>query len=79
MVVDFVVVDLFGVNGISEFSEDIEDGIKGGLGLELGFNLHHDGHNASLARVVEGVLLSQTDGVGGSQEDNSKDCEDLHR
>lgn len=34
-VVDFVVVDLFGVNGISEFSEDIEDGIKGGLGLEL--------------------------------------------
>lgn len=28
---DLIVVDLFGVDGISEFGEDVEDGIKGGL------------------------------------------------
>jgi len=54
---DFVVVDLFGVNGISEFGEDVKDGIKGGFALELGFNLHHDAHDASLVRVVEGESL----------------------
>lgn len=28
-VIDLVVVDLFSVNGISEFGEDVQDGIKG--------------------------------------------------
>jgi hypothetical protein len=46
------VVNLFGVNGISEFGEDVEDGIKGGFALELGFNLHHDAHDASLVAVI---------------------------
>jgi len=44
-VVDFVVLDLFGVDGISEFAQDVEDGIKRGLGLDFGFNFHHDGHD----------------------------------
>ena len=44
-VVDFVVLDLFGVDGISEFAQDVEDGIKRGLSLDFGFNFHHDGHD----------------------------------
>jgi hypothetical protein len=64
--VDFVVVNLFGVNGISEFSKDVKDGIKGGLALELGFNLGHDTHDASLVTVIEGILLGQTSGVSGN-------------
>jgi hypothetical protein len=44
-IVDFVVLDLFAVNGISEFAQDIEDGIKRGLGLDFGFDFHHDGHD----------------------------------
>jgi hypothetical protein len=44
-VVDFVVLDLFGVDGVSEFAQDVEDGIKGGLSLDFGFNFHHDGHD----------------------------------
>lgn len=44
-VVDLVVLDLLGVDGVSELSENVEDGIEGGLGLDLGFDLHHDGHD----------------------------------
>jgi hypothetical protein len=58
-VVDLVVVDLFGVDGISELSEDVKDSIKGALALDLGFDLHHDGHDGSLVRVVEGELLGE--------------------
>lgn len=65
---DLIVVDLFGVDGISEFGEDVEDGIKGGLALDLGFDLHHDGHDGSLVRVVEGELLGQASGGGQKDE-----------
>jgi hypothetical protein len=44
-VVDLVVVDLFVVDSVSELGEDIEDGIKWGFSLELGFDLNHDGHD----------------------------------
>ena len=44
-VVDFVVLDLFGVDGISEFAQNIEDSIKGGFSLDFSFNFHHDGHD----------------------------------
>lgn len=44
-VVDLVVANLFVVDGISEVGEDIEDGIKWGFSLELGFDLNHDGHD----------------------------------
>jgi len=44
-VVDFVVLNLFGVDGVSEFAQDVEDGIKWGLSLDFGFNFHHDGHD----------------------------------
>lgn len=44
-IVDFVVLDLFSVDGISEFAQDVKDGIKGRFGLDFGFNFHHDGHD----------------------------------
>lgn len=66
-VVDLVVVDLLGVDGISEVAEDVEDSIKGALGLELVLDLHHDVHDASLLAVVEGESLSETGSVDGNQ------------
>jgi hypothetical protein len=56
-VVDFVVLDLFGVDGISEFAQDIEDSIKGGFSLDLSFNFQHDGHDGPLFAVVHGEFL----------------------
>jgi len=65
-VIDFVVVDLFSVDGISEFLKNIKNSIEWGLALELGFDLNHNSHNGSLACVVERVFLGQADGISSN-------------
>ena len=65
-VVDLIVVNLFSVNGISEVIEDVKDGIKRTLWLELVLDLHHDVHDASLLSIVEWESLGKAGSVYGN-------------
>ena len=44
-IVNFVVLDLLSVDGVSEFAQNVKDGIKGRFGLDFGLDFHHDGHD----------------------------------
>ena len=62
-IIDVIMLDLFLVDGVFKFTEDVEDSIKGGFSLELSFYLKHDGHDWSLLAIVQRVFLKQVSAV----------------
>jgi len=69
--IDFIVVDLFIIDSISEFFKDIEDSIKWGFTFKFCFYLNHNSHYGSLVSVVEGIFLGQSNSIDCYQHNNN--------